>query len=72
MKAFSTKKMNEKGLWKGFDINLLDEGDIDWKVVVDSLKKIDYKEKWFRVEMSGGDRSHLEKISIAMDKIIKM
>lgn len=72
MKAFSTKKMNDEGLWKGFDINLLDEGDIDWKEVIVSLRRINYKEKWFRVEMSGGDRSHLEKISLAMDEIIKM
>src|SRR5690606_1374293 len=41
-KEFSRKKMNDEGLWKGFDVDLL-AGDIDWKKVMQTLREVNYK-----------------------------
>ncbi|MEO9004525.1 MAG: TIM barrel protein, partial [Ginsengibacter sp.] len=71
MKAFSRQKMNNEGLWKGFDVKLL-EGDINWPEVMQALKSINYKGQWLRVEMKGGDRNYLKDLSERMDKIIAM
>lgn len=71
MKAFSREKMKNEGLWKGFDVKLLD-GDINWSEVMQALKNINYKDPWLRVEMKGGDRNYLRDLSQRMDKIIAL
>lgn len=71
MKAFSRVKMNNEGLRKGFDVKLL-EGDINWPVVMDALRNINYNGQWLRVEMKGGNRDYLKDLSQRMDKIIAM
>src|SRR5699024_1449205 len=53
-KEFSRAKMNDEGLWKGFEVDLL-EGDIDWAKVMQQLRDIKYKGEWLTVELSGGD-----------------
>lgn len=71
MKAFSREKMKDEGLWKGFDVKLL-EGDINWPEVMQALKNINYNGQWLRVEMKGGDRNYLKDLSQRMDKIIAL
>lgn len=71
LKEYSRKKMNEEGLWKGFDVELL-EGDNNWPVVMEALRKINYQGEWITAEVKGGDRHRLKKISVEMDEIIGM
>jgi len=71
IKEFSRKKMNDEGLWKGFDVELT-EGDIDWKTVMASLRKANYQGDWMIAEVKGGDRKRLAQISEQMDRIISM
>jgi hexulose-6-phosphate isomerase len=69
IKEFSREKMNKEGLWKGFDVNLLD-GDNNWPVVMKTISEINHKGGWITAEVSGGDRTRLKDISERMDKII--
>jgi len=71
IKEFSRKKMNDEGLWKGFEVELT-EGDNNWPVVMEALRNINYKGEWIIAEVTGGDRNRLAKISEQMDRIIKM
>ncbi len=71
IKEFSREKMNKEGLWKGFDVNLL-EGDNNWPVVMKAVSEINHKGGWLTAEVSGGDRTRLKDISERMDKIIAM
>src|SRR5690606_37424790 len=71
IKEFSRKKMNDEGLWKGFEVELT-EGDNNWPVIMEALRKINYKGEWITAEVNGGDRNRLAKISEQMDRIIKM
>jgi hexulose-6-phosphate isomerase len=41
IKEFSRKNMNERGLWKGFEVEYL-EGDNDWPAVMKALDDIGY------------------------------
>ncbi len=70
-KEFSRKKMNDEGLWKGFEVDLL-EGDNNWPVVMKAIKNIDYKGEWLIVELGGGNRDYLQKISRQMDTILSL
>jgi L-ribulose-5-phosphate 3-epimerase len=70
MKEYSRKKMNEEGLWKGFDIEIGD-GDNNWLVVMDALRAINYSGGWISAEVDGGDRKRLQEISDRMDKVLK-
>src|SRR5690554_4342538 len=71
IKEYSRKKMNEEGLWKGFDVELT-EGDIDWPVVMEALRKTNYSGEWIIAEVKGGDRNRLKQVSEQMDRILKM
>lgn len=71
IKEFSRKKMNDEGLWKGFDVEMT-EGDIDWKAVMNALRKTNYQGEWMISEVKGGDRKRLAQISEQMDRIINM
>ncbi len=67
-KEFSRKKMNDEGLWKGFQVDLL-QGDIDWKIVIKALREVNYSGEWITVELGGGDRTYLKKIANQMNEI---
>jgi L-ribulose-5-phosphate 3-epimerase len=68
IKEYSRKKMQEEGLWRGFDVELL-EGDCNWPAVMRALEEIDYSGGWGSAEVSGGDRNRLLEISKRMDRI---
>ena len=69
VKEFSRKIMNDEGLRKGFQVNLL-EGDNNWPEVMKAVKEINYKGGWIIAEVSGGDRNRLKAVSERMDRII--
>jgi L-ribulose-5-phosphate 3-epimerase len=68
IKEFSRKKRDDQGLWKGFEVALL-EGDNDWPAVMKAVDDIGYR-GWAITEQGGGDtpeglsdlRRRLEKI----------
>lgn len=68
IKEFSREIMNNTGLRSGFNVELL-EGDIDWPLVMKTVKEAGYSGEWITAEVGGGDRVHLQKISGQMDKI---
>ena len=53
IKEFSRKRRDNEGLWKGFDVKLL-EGDDDWPAVMKALDDIGYH-GWAMTEQPGGD-----------------
>ena len=53
IKEFSRKKRDAEGLWKGFEVPLL-EGDNNWPAVMAALDKISYQ-GWGIAEQGGGD-----------------
>lgn len=67
-KEFSRKKRNDEGLWKGFDVEML-EGDNDWPTVMKSLDAIGYQ-GWASAEVPGGDSARLKDILARMDRIL--
>lgn len=69
IKEFSRKVMNEQGMGKGFGVPLT-EGDVDWKVVVQALQKIQYKGEWMVLELGSGDRNQLQDFSTRLDTIL--
>src|SRR5690606_20714492 len=69
IKEFSLKKQQEEGLWKGFDVELL-EGDCNWPEVNNALRKIG-DSGWASAEVHGGDRTRLLTIREKMDAIFK-
>ncbi len=69
LKEFSFKKQNDEGLWKGFQVEFF-EGDVNWPVVNQALRKINYS-GWASAEVSGGDRKRLLTIREKMDDIFK-
>jgi hexulose-6-phosphate isomerase len=68
-KEYSRKKQSEEGIWKGFDVKLMD-GDCNWPVVLQALNEIGFH-GWASAEVPGGDRKRLEEISKRMQKIFK-
>lgn len=71
IKEYSRKKMNDEGLWEGFNVKLL-EGDNNWPEVMKAVKKVNHQGGWLIAEVSGGDRNRLKDISTRMDKIISL
>jgi len=67
VKEYSRKKQNDEGLWKGFDVELM-EGDNNWPVIVEALEKIGYN-GWASAEVPGGERERLKVIIDGMKKI---
>ncbi|MBN8860539.1 MAG: sugar phosphate isomerase/epimerase [Sphingobacteriales bacterium] len=67
VKEYSRKKQNDEGLWKGFDVELM-EGDNNWPVIVEALGKIGYN-GWASAEVPGGERERLKVIIDGMKKI---
>ena len=69
VKEYSRKKQQEEGIWKGFEVELM-EGDINWPNVMAAIEDIGYH-GWASAEVPGGDRKRLEDISKRMQKIFK-
>jgi len=67
IKEYSRKKQQEEGIWKGFEVELL-EGDCNWPEVNKALKKIGYS-GWASAEVPGGKRDRLLTIRQKMDAI---
>lgn len=53
IKEFSRKRRDNEGLWKGFEVQLL-EGDNDWPSIMKAVDDIGYK-GWVITEQGGGD-----------------
>lgn len=69
IKEYSREKQQNEGLWKGFDVELL-EGDCNWPEVNKALLKIGYS-GWASAEVPGGGRERLQTISDKMDEIFR-
>jgi hexulose-6-phosphate isomerase len=70
VKEFSRKKRDEQGLWKGFDVKLL-EGDDNWPAVMKAVDDIGYK-GWAITEQGGGDSPEgLKDLADRLAKIIQ-
>ncbi len=68
-KEFSRKKMNEEGLWKGFDVPL-GAGDVDWAAVMEALRDTGHGGGWLTLELGGGDRDYLQTVSEQLDGVL--
>jgi len=69
IKEFSRKKRDAEGLWKGFDVKLL-EGDDDWPAVMKAVDDIGYR-GWAITEQGGGDTPEgLHDLCSRLDKIL--
>lgn len=53
IKEFSRKRRDKEGLWRGFDVALL-EGDNDWPAIMKAVDEIGYS-GWAITEQPGGD-----------------
>jgi len=53
VKEFSRKKRDSEGLWKGFDVKLL-EGDVNWPAVMKAVDDVGYH-GWAITEQGGGE-----------------
>lgn len=75
IKDFNLKNRDEKGLWKGFDVEL-GEGNADWPAVMRALDATGYSTaeqgRWATAEVRGGDRGRLKQISEQMDRLFVM
>ncbi len=69
-KEFSRKKRNDEGLWKGFDVEMLD-GDNNWPAVMAALDEIGYQ-GWASAEVPGGNGDRLKDILSRMDRILAL
>jgi L-ribulose-5-phosphate 3-epimerase len=67
IKEYSRRKQTDEGIWKGFDVELL-EGDCNWPKVNNALEKIRYS-GWASAEVKGGGKERLAFISQKMDAI---
>lgn len=68
-KEYSRKKQSDEGIWKGFEVELM-EGDCNWPAVMEALDDIGFH-GWASAEVPGGDRKRLEDVSKRMQKIFK-
>jgi hexulose-6-phosphate isomerase len=69
IKEFSRDKRDKQGLWKGFDVPLL-EGDNDWPAVMKALDDVGYH-GWAMTEQGGGDSpAGLKDLCQRLEKIL--
>lgn len=76
IKEFSRKKASDEGLWKGFNVDLL-EGDNDWPAIMNALDAAAVippppDALWATAEMPGGDEARLRAIAEKMDRIFAL
>lgn len=71
IKEFSRKRRDKEGLWKGFDVALL-EGDDDWPSVMKALDEVGYS-GWAMTEQGGGDTPEgLKDLATRLGKILSL
>lgn len=71
IKEFSRKKMEEEGIWKGFDVALT-EGSVNWKRVMEEARK-HYKGGWLTTEQgSSSTPEALWDLNLRLDRIISL
>jgi L-ribulose-5-phosphate 3-epimerase len=71
IKEFSRTRREKEGLWKGFDVPLL-EGDDDWPAVMKALDDVGYS-GWAMTEQGGGDTpAGLADLSTRLGKILSL
>ena len=70
LKEYNLKVAMKEGMIKGFDFPM-GEGDIDWNLVLERLKAVDYR-GWATAEVRGGDRQRLAEISAEMDRVLQL
>lgn len=71
VKEYSIKKMKEEGVYKGFDVDLM-EGDNNWAAIMKALDEAGYK-GWAISEQRGGISSGgLKMLTERMDKIFAL
>ena len=69
IKEFSREKRDKQGLWKGFDVPLL-EGDNDWPAVMKAVDDVGYH-GWAITEQGGGDSpAGLKDLCQRLEKIL--
>ncbi len=69
IKEFSRKRRDNEGLWKGFDVKLL-EGDNDWPAVMKAVDEVGYT-GWAITEQGGGDTPEgLQDLARRLGKIL--
>ena len=69
VKEFSRKRRDNEGLWKGFEVKLL-EGDNDWPSIMKALDDVGYH-GWMITEQDGGDSpAGLKDLTDRLSKII--
>jgi len=69
IKEFSRKRRDNEGLWKGFDVKLL-EGDNNWPAVMQAVDDVGYT-GWAITEQGGGDtRQGLSDLLTRLDRIL--
>lgn len=71
IKEYSRELMNTKGVWEGFNVDLL-QGDNNWPTVMEAVREINHQGGWLTAEVGGGDRNYLKKISSQMDQIMQL
>jgi hexulose-6-phosphate isomerase len=70
-KEFSRKKRDQEGLWKGFQVELLDGESNNWPVVMKALDEVGYN-SWAIAEVPGGGADRMKFISERLDRIINI
>ncbi len=69
VKEFSRSRRDKEGLWKGFQVKLL-EGDNDWPAIMKALDEVGYS-GWAITEQPGGDSPEgLKDLADRLGKII--
>ncbi|MCC6669799.1 MAG: sugar phosphate isomerase/epimerase [Planctomycetes bacterium] len=75
VKEYSRRKRDAEGLWKGFQVELL-EGDVGWPAVMQALDDVGYSTapegRWATAEVGGGDAARLRAVAAAMDRIFAL
>jgi hexulose-6-phosphate isomerase len=70
VKDYSVKRMENEGLWKGFDVRLGD-GDCDWPAVRKALAEIDYH-GWATAELEGTLDQPLPDVAVRVGRVLEL
>jgi hexulose-6-phosphate isomerase len=69
IKEFSRKRRDNEGLWKGFDVKLL-EGDDNWPAVMKAVDEVGYTGWAITEQGGGGSTDGLRDLRERLDKIL--